>query len=122
MKRRIILLSFLLFVLQLTLSADVTVAVLGEDVTGSRKFVLENRLLKASFSTLGGRLVSLIDKKSGKDFVWDNGKSESGAFKDQFPPAQFEFRDSQYSGTVLVNTPEKGVIVFLSLSARGPRL
>ena len=119
MRRRIILLSFLLFVLQLTLSADVTVAVLGEDVTGSRKFVLENRLLKASFSTLGGRLVSLIDKKSGRDFVWDNGKSESGAFKDQFPPAQFEFRDSQYSGTVLVNTPEKGVIVFLSLPLFG---
>lgn len=117
--KRIILLLFLSAMLQVSLRADVTTSISGEDETGNRSLVLENELLKATFSTLGGRLTGLIDKKSGIDFVWNNGKSESGSFKDQFPPQQFDFRDSQYSGQIILNTPEKGVIVIRSQPTSG---
>lgn len=114
-----ILLLCLSALLQISLCADVTASISGEDKAGNRSLILENELLKATFSTLGGRLTGLVDKKSGIDFVWDNGKSESGSFKDQFPPQQFDFRDSQYSGQIVQNTPEKGVIVIRSQATSG---
>ncbi len=103
----------------LTAWGAVSASVSPEDSSGSRILTLENEFLKAEFSTQGGRLIQLISKKSGKNLVWNNGNPESGSFKDQFPPMQFDFRNSQYSGQISVNTPEKAVLVLRSLPTSG---
>ena len=53
----------------------------------SQTIIVENELMTAKFSSIGARLVSLVDKAEGRQLV---GHSESsGAFRDQFTPKDF---------------------------------
>ena len=97
---------FLCFALigALGVSASVSVKTLPEDAKGHRTVVLENSLIKAGFSTLGGRLVILEDKASGKNLTSGTG------CKDFFMFRGFEHSNTRYSIDILTRTPEKVVI------------
>ena len=71
------------------------------DATGSRSCVLENKFLRAEFSTLGGRLVSLKDKRSGQELTRADASGSSGSFKDQFPPSKYDFTKVQYQARIV---------------------
>ena len=68
--------------------------------------VLENQYLKAVFANPGGRLIQLIDQKTGKDLVLYTNTDPTGACKDQIPAMDFSFRQSDYVFTELKNTPD----------------
>ena len=101
------------FFAALTLSAAVSVKTLPEDSTGHRTVLLENSLIKAGFSTLGGRLVILEDKASGKNLTSGTG------CKDFFMFRGFEHSNTRYDITTVTNTPEKVVLRLRSQSVTG---
>ncbi len=75
---------------------------IGEaDAAGSRFCVMENQFLRAEFSTLGGRLVSLRDKRTGRELTLADAKGSSGSFKDQFPPNKYDFTKVQYQAKIV---------------------
>ena len=107
------LLLFLFAAAALSVSASVSIKKLPEDSNGHRTIVLENSLIKAGFSTLGGRLVLLTDKSSGKNLTCDTG------CKDFFMFRGFEHSNIRYDIDTLVNTPEKAVLRLRSQSVTG---
>lgn len=93
-------LSFLFLLTLSTLYGQVTMKVTPGNA------VLENKYLKAVFANPGGRMTQFIDKATGKDLVLFSSSDSTGACKDQIPPIDYSFRQSDYVFTVLKNTPE----------------
>lgn len=111
----------LLGLLGILRGAGVEIAELPATADGQRLFRLENRFVAATFSTRGGRLTGLLDKRSGKELTWDHGQSAgSGALKDQFAPNHFLFRDAHYAGKILTGTGQRVQLELLSPVLPGP--
>ena len=57
----------------------------------SQIITVENSLMTAKFSSLGGRLVSLVEKRGGRQLVHNapQDSSSTGAFRDLLPPKDF---------------------------------
>lgn len=110
MKKRIVCLFAVCSLALLPVYASTSAKISKQDKSGKRTATLENKYVKAVFSSKGGRLTNLIFKPSNIDLTWNDDKPESGALKDQFAPRYFKFRDLNYELKLLKNTPEEASI------------
>ena len=80
----------------------------------SQIITVENALMTAKFSTLGGRLISLVEKGGGRQLV-SNGvpdNASEGAFRDQIPPKDFRIVKSQFIVETEKETEDEVRLVF----------
>ena len=84
---------FLLLFAAVTVSAAVTTAKLPQDNKGNSYWQMENEHLKAVFSSQGGTLHTLIDKKNNAVLL-----QGEGAFRDQFGSRNTLFAKGEYRG------------------------
>ena len=112
--------TLLLFIMLLVYNCmAVSVKISGPDKAGHKTVLLENRLLKIKLFTQGGRVSSFFYKPAGRELTWDNGKSASGACKDQFPPRDYHFRELDYELKVLKHTPKTVAVRLRSIGGSG---
>lgn len=117
MIRTIVFLSFFAgFILN---CPAVEVKVSDPDKAGHKTAVVENDFLKVTLSSLGGRITGIIYKPEGRELTWDDGRSEGGACKDQFPPQNYHFRELDYELKVLKQTPAEAVVSLRSIGGSG---
>ncbi len=105
--RRIVFCILLMQAICLMAGVKVTREVNEEE---SQIITVENELMTAKFSSLGARLISLVDKVDGKQLVAYPQKDDanSGAFRDQLAPKNFNIPKTQFIVNTL-NETEKEV-------------
>ena len=102
-------------------AAQVTTAVDGDRIT------IENTQLRAVIDVHGGRIASLVNKKTGKDLIplWKGGKEIGGALDDRlvFTSTAYRMKIVQAGGdqgSVLLETIEiDGVSISKTISLKG---
>ena len=85
--------TFLLLFLSfpLLLSAAVKVSISGQTA------VLENNIVRAEFSAVGGKLVKFTAFKNGKNLTGDSKDGKGGALKDFFAPRDFTLNTAEFT-------------------------
>lgn len=80
----------------------------------SQIITVENELMTATFSSLGARLISLVDKADGRHLVAHPKKddSNSGAFRDQLAPKNFNIPNTQFIVETLKETDDEVRLAF----------
>ncbi|MBQ7651939.1 MAG: hypothetical protein IJS15_13325, partial [Victivallales bacterium] len=80
----------------------------------SQIITVENELMTAKFSSLGARLISLVDKADGRQLVAHPAKdmSDTGAFRDQLAPKNFSIPKTQFIVETEKETADEVRLIF----------
>ena len=97
-----------LAILPLFMQAGVTAIYKPDNNQAKDIAILENKFIRAEFSSVGGRLISFKDKRNNIDLTY-----KEGALRDQLLPNGTQpFMEGIYKISVKENTPQRATLVF----------